>query len=117
MPSLLDGLSRIELFQLRQNHSFRVSIANQRLIHWKALTHAASSLSADFATEDKTLSRFMLDVCVKAAARQKECVAEITSLENQMACIHDILRGQDHLMTLKKLAEEQAEIEGNTNAI
>jgi Zn-dependent oligopeptidase len=116
MPTLLDGLSRIELILLRQNHSYRLSIAQSRLLHWKALTHAASSLSGDYATEDKALFKFMLDLCVRAAAQQKACVVEIDSLTNQMRSINFSLRPVDRSMSIKELFDEQAEVEGKSNA-
>jgi len=115
VPIQFEGLTRSGLIHLRQNHQFRLSIAQSRLLHWKMLTHSASSLSGDYATEDKALSRFMLDVTVRAAAQQRACVAEIDSLDNQMACIAAILRSQDRLMSLRQLAEEHAEMEENDN--
>jgi len=112
--TLPDGLTRIELIHLRQNHQYRLSLTRSRLLHWQALVRAAAALSADFATEDQKISKFMRDVVVSAVQQERACVVEIDSLSNQMDCISDILRGGDALISLIDLKAETDEIAGKS---
>ncbi len=75
---------RQALAMRRKSLLARRSILESRAIHWQAMVRGTAALSRDYAGDDPTICKWMVDATVRGAVMEKAIAAELSSINLQI---------------------------------